>query len=43
MAAILRRHTYVVLEAADGRQATAVADSRPGPIQLLVSDVVIRP
>src|SRR5262249_5168623 len=38
---ILAGSGYTVLEASDGRQALRVAEERSGPIDLLVSDVVM--
>ncbi len=38
---VLRSCGYAVLEAADGRQAVQVAEKHRGPIDLLVSDVVM--
>jgi CheY-like chemotaxis protein len=37
----LQRAGYTVLEAADGAAALAVSDAHPGPIHLLVADVVM--
>ncbi len=37
----LRRHRYQVLTAADGREALRLARQHPGPLHLLVTDVVI--
>jgi PAS domain S-box-containing protein len=41
MAGILRQRGYVVLEAADGSEALAIADRHRGAIHLLVADVVM--
>ncbi len=38
---VLRRNGYEVLEAASGEEALVLADRHAGPIQLLVSDVVM--
>ena len=38
---VLERNGYTVLEAADARGAVAVAGDYPGPIHLLLSDVVL--
>jgi two-component system, cell cycle sensor histidine kinase and response regulator CckA len=38
---VLRTHGYQVLEAADGREALTIASSHPGPIDLVMSDVVM--
>ena len=38
---VLRRNGYEVLEAASGEEALVLADHHAGPIQLLVSDVVM--
>ena len=38
---VLRRNGYEVLEAASGEEALALSDHHAGPIQLLVSDVVM--
>ena len=38
---ILRRHGYVVLEAANGAEALALSDEYPTPIHLVVCDVVM--
>jgi PAS domain S-box-containing protein len=38
---VLEGYGYTVLEAADGRVALAVATAHPGPIHLLISDVVM--
>src|SRR5207237_1324945 len=38
---VLRNAGYVVLEAGDGTEAVAVAAAHPGPIHLLVTDVVM--
>lgn len=35
---VLRSHGYIVLEAADGVEALAVAGHHPGPIHLLLTD-----
>jgi CheY-like chemotaxis protein len=40
-AEVLRRSGYEVLEAADGAEALAVFRSHPGPIDLVVTDVVM--
>jgi PAS domain S-box-containing protein len=37
----LKQHGYCVLDAADGNEAMAVAGGHPGPIHLLLTDVVI--
>lgn len=39
---LLERHGYTVLEAADAEAGLALAAGRPGPIHLLVTDVVLR-
>jgi PAS domain S-box-containing protein len=39
--AVLTRYGYQVLEAANGEQALAIIRSHPGPIHLLLSDVVM--
>jgi CheY-like chemotaxis protein len=41
IAAILKSHGYKVLEACDGQEAVNVAASHFGPIQLVVSDVIM--
>jgi len=38
---ILKREGYLVLEAADGRDAIAVAEGHAGPIHLLMTDVMM--
>jgi two-component system cell cycle sensor histidine kinase/response regulator CckA len=38
---ILRQHGYTVLSTAQGAQALLISQSHPGPIQLLVTDVVM--
>lgn len=38
---VLRRHGYSVLEATDGRQALSVSNHIAGPIQLMITDVVM--
>jgi PAS domain S-box-containing protein len=38
---VLRAHDYLVLEASDGVEAIAVAERHPGPIHLLLTDVVM--
>ena len=38
---MLVRYGYTVLVAGDGRQALAASDAHPGPLPLLVTDVVI--
>ncbi len=38
---VLRTHGYQVLTAADGREALAIAAQHPGPIDLVMSDVVM--
>jgi PAS domain S-box-containing protein len=38
---VLRTHGYQVLMAADGREALAIAAQHPGPIDLVMSDVVM--
>ena len=38
---VLRTHGYQVLMAADGREALALAAQHPGPIDLVMSDVVM--
>ncbi len=38
---VLRRHGYRVLTAADGRTALELADTHPGPIDLLITDVIM--
>jgi two-component system, cell cycle sensor histidine kinase and response regulator CckA len=38
---ILRMHGYVVLEAADGVEALRLADAQAGPIDLLITDVIM--
>lgn len=40
-ARILRSHGYQVLEAEGAHEATLICDSHPGPIHLLLSDVVM--
>ncbi|MFZ0774657.1 MAG: PAS domain S-box protein [Candidatus Sulfotelmatobacter sp.] len=39
---LLQEHGYTVLEANDGRAALEMVDSNPGPIDLLLTDVVMR-
>jgi PAS domain S-box-containing protein len=41
VARTLREQGYEVMEAADGREALSLARRRPGPIHLLLSDVVM--
>jgi DNA-binding response OmpR family regulator len=38
---VLRLHGYTVLEARDGVEAAALADAHPGPIHLVIVDVVL--
>jgi PAS domain S-box-containing protein len=38
---VLRRHGYRVLTAADGRTALELAGTHPGPIDLLITDVIM--
>jgi CheY-like chemotaxis protein len=38
---VLKAHGYRVLEAADGASALALVESHPGPIDLLLTDVVL--
>ena len=38
---VLRRHGYRVLTAADGRTALELADTHPGTIDLLITDVIM--
>jgi PAS domain S-box-containing protein len=38
---VLRRHGYHVLAAAEGREALMAADRHPGPIHLLITDVIM--
>jgi PAS domain S-box-containing protein len=39
---ILARNGYTVLTAASGREAIALLDGHPGPIELLLTDVIMR-
>jgi PAS domain S-box-containing protein len=41
LAELLESHGYLVLQAADGERALAVAEAHPGPIHLLITDVVL--
>jgi len=38
---VLRRHGYRMLTAADGRTALELAETHPGPIDLLITDVIM--